>query len=88
MITNAFLQFINGREYVVQAEVEETKLGYKLTLPDGRSAEIRRDMVRNIELERENSGHIGIAGDCERITMVQNAPHYNEIESERLEQFR
>jgi hypothetical protein len=45
-------------------------------------------MVRNIELERENSGHIGIAGNCERITMVQNAPHYNEIEPERLEQFR
>jgi hypothetical protein len=25
MITNAFLQLINGREYAVQAEVEETQ---------------------------------------------------------------
>lgn len=88
MITNVFLQLINGQEYAAQAEVEETKLGYKLTLPDGRSIEIRRDLVRNIESERESSGHIGIAGNCERITMAQNAPHYNEIEPERLEQFR
>lgn len=42
MITKVFLETANGRTYNIDAEIEETKMGYKITLPDGSGAEIGR----------------------------------------------
>lgn len=70
MITKVFLELTNGRTYNIDAEIEETKMGYKITLPDGSGAEIGRDMIKRIEMEKE-SAQIMAAGEVE--------PHNNTL---------
>ena len=78
MITKAFIELINGRTYTVQAEIEKTRLGYKITFPDGSGAEIRSEMIKKIETERKCE-QIDIAGEMSPRIMRQDVPHYNAI---------
>lgn len=87
MITKVFLELANGRTYNIDAEIEETKMGYKITLPDGSGAEIGRDMIKRIEVEKEST-QIMAAGEVEPHIMPKSAPHYNIIEPEKIEKFR
>lgn len=87
MITKVFLELTNGRIYNIDAEIEETKMGYKITLPDGSGAEIGRDMIKRIEMEKE-SAQIMAVGEVEPHIMPKSVPHYNIIEPEKIEKFR
>lgn len=69
MITKVFLELTNGRTYNIDAEIEETKTGYKITLPDGNGAEIGRDMIKRIEMEKE-SAQIMVAGEVVLISTL------------------
>lgn len=53
MITKVFLELTNGRTYNIDAEIEETKMGYKITLPDGSGAEIGRDMIKKLKWKKK-----------------------------------
>lgn len=83
MITKVFLELTNGRTYNIDAEIEETKMGYKITLPDGSGAEIRRDMIKRIEMEKESAQIIAV-GEVEPHIMPKSAPHYNIIEPKKM----
>lgn len=87
MITKVFLELTNGRTYNIDAEIEETKTGCKITLPDGNSAEIRWDMIKRIEIEKEST-QIMAAGEVEPHIMPKSASHYNIIEPEKIEKIR
>jgi hypothetical protein len=87
MILKVELELINGEMYNFYAEVEAKPTGYKFTMPDGSGIEIKAELIKNVRIEGEADG-IEVAGEIKSIIMPRCAPHYNEIEPEKIEKFR
>ena len=78
MITKIRLKVKGHEEKTFMAEVEQTRQGYKFTMPDGSGIEIYGNLIEKLEIEQEAYTEIQPIGETQAIRLNADAPRYKE----------
>lgn len=83
MITKTRLKVKGHEEKTFMAEVEQTRKGYKFTMPDGSGAEIYGNLIEELEIEQETYTGIQPIGETQAIRLDTDAPRYKEYKEKK-----